>query len=466
MIRPSATAPRRWLDLTAWNSDRLLVSLMFVLIFALAACMNLNSDTWWLIRTGQEFWQRGSIVTSDIYSWTITGLPWPNHEWLTEVVFYALYTSGGTFLLVGFCAALVSLTWGGIYRLGAGPPRVRAIVMLLGAIDSAGSWSVRPQLISVALFVACLLLLNQPRRHWLYPIILMIWANFHGAFAAGGVVLGIALLVAIVRYRDQTRHWLMVGISSALATLINPHGWGLWVFTLNSLSGNLRQYIEEWQPHSLTRPSSYPFFILAIIVLIVVWRGRRTLHDHRDWVLTVAALIFMVMSVRAIRHSVFFDVLAIVVITRQFSFVRAVPLVTPARGKFHLALVAGCVVGAGLLVDRVWSQRQPVLSAETIAAVRSCKGNLFNTYDIGGELIWFVPERPVFIDNRFDPYPTEFFLRTAAAETRGEYQELLVQYPAQCAIVPVDKPIYSALLRDGWRELHRSTTLAVLQRRQ
>ena len=44
------------------------------------------------------------------------------------------------------------------------------------------------------------------------------------------------------------------------------------------------------------------------------------------------------------------------------------------------------------------------INERALAAARACDGPLYNHYDDGGTLIWFLPEKPVFIDGRQDPY--------------------------------------------------------------
>ena len=51
-----------------------------------------------------------------------------------------------------------------------------------------------------------------------------------------------------------------------------------------------------------------------------------------------------------------------------------------------------------------------------LAAARACDGPLYNHYDDGGTLIWFLPEKPVFVDGRQDPYPLPFLLEVVAVE--------------------------------------------------
>jgi len=381
-------------------------------------------------------------------------------------VFYGLYALGGKALLVGIYAGLVTLIWYGVYRLCDGPPRVRAGVVLLGIINNANGWSVRPQLLSLGFFVLVLLLLPQRSRHWWYIPLFLLWANFHAGVASGGIILGVAGLVALVGFRAQLLHWLLIGLASGAVTLLNPLGWRLWEYTLSSVGSISRNFIFEWRAPSLGDPFSYGFFVLVLVLAISLWRARATWKTQRDWTLIVSAGVFTLLSFSSIRHSMFLDVLAIPLITRQFQSVRPKVPIFPGLGRLHQLLVLGMALGAIALVSLTWARREPVLSAPLLAALRSCPGNTFNTYNIGGELIWFRPERPVFIDNRQDPYSDDFFLRSGVAEDQGRYEALFTQYQVRCALVPVDKPLYVALQRDGWRALHQNATFAVLQRSQ
>jgi hypothetical protein len=84
-----------------------------------------------------------------------------------------------------------------------------------------------------------------------------------------------------------------------------------------------------------------------------------------------------------------------------------------------------------------------------------CDGLLYNTYDTGGPLIWLVPERPVFMDNRQDPYPADLLLRALIVEQQGDYCKLFEDYRVRCVLAPYQQPLDQALRRDGWQELGR-----------
>ena len=184
------------------------------------------------------------------------------------------------------------------------------------------------------------------------------------------------------------------------------------------------------------------------------WRGSQ------DFVLVLVGLLFLVLSTRSIRHSTS----AAPLLTRPW---RTQPGFRPrGRGKqLRLALmtlgVASTVVGLGL-AWREMANKLP-LGPAIIAGVERCPGPLFNSYDDGGALLWFVPERAVFVDSRQDPYPAELLLQTHDAIAHGTYQALFQKYHIACALVPAGKPLQAALQQDGWHILVRDASYVVLR---
>ena len=468
--------------------DRFLLIVALLVVFVIAANMGTQSDTWWLLRTGELILHTGHIPTTDIYSSTVRGGYWPNHEWLAEVLFYACYALGGLPLLFLACAGLMTAAWYGMVRLGEGSGAVRAVALLLGLASQELIWSVRPQLFSLALLVLVLVLLPARRLHWLYPLVFLLWANLHAGVAFGGAVLGIVCLVALVqnaagwyairrgrlqptdtpalhsRASSDSVHWLLVLVASGLATLANPLGARLWSYILVSFGDQTRSYLSEWQPPSLSGPTSYPFFVLmGLVVLVVVW-SRTTWAGQRDWIFLALALVFGLLGFRSIRHTAFFTIVAVPLLTRPFRDRLPRALRSFRQGVFHAIIILALACGGALLVAFQWAAApsQP-LSANVVAAVRRCAGTLYNTYDTGGPLIWLVPERPVFIDNRQDPYPAELLFQAVIAEQQGEYRELFATYNVRCALVPYQQPLDQALRRDGWREIGHDPQLVVLR---
>ena len=153
---------------------------------------------------------------------------------------------------------------------------------------------------------------------------------------------------------------------------------------------------------------------------------------------------------------------------------RRFPSPAPRRERRERPIVNLCVLTAAgvtfaTIIAYGWSLQIPRLQWRplpdgTISAVRACPGRLYNNYDDGGYLIWFVRERKVFVDNRLDPYPAALVDAHIDAELSGNYQALFERYQIQCALTRTGSPLAERLTSDGWRSLHTEVKWQVLSR--
>ena len=99
--------------------------------------------------------------------------------------------------------------------------------------------------------------------------------------------------------------------------------------------------------------------------------------------------------------------------------------------------------------------------AEAIAA---CPGPLYNTYESGGPIIWFVPSQPVFIDSRQDPFPIPFV--QAATDRRGDRRLRGTVQPMahQLRRAASGSPTAARLAGDGWLMRFSDPRWTVLER--
>jgi hypothetical protein len=134
-------------------------------------------------------------------------------------------------------------------------------------------------------------------------------------------------------------------------------------------------------------------------------------------------------------------------------------------GVGYLIVLIGVIAWSSIQSITLWNEHRhdQAMPPKMIQSVQSCEGNLFNSYEAGGMLIWAVPDQKVFIDNRQDPYPIEFLAQVANAEVHGDYRALFDSYQVSCAVMEANLPLYNALHRDGWRELYIDSMWAVLQ---
>lgn len=75
-------------------ADRLILVVVFLLIFAMAARTPLDSDMWWHLRAGSEILD-GRWLSSDIFTFTRAGEHWTNAMWLSQVSMALVFRLGG-----------------------------------------------------------------------------------------------------------------------------------------------------------------------------------------------------------------------------------------------------------------------------------------------------------------------------------------------------------------------------------
>ena len=85
--------------------------------------MPAQHDTWWLLRAGHDMWAAGHVLLTDTFSHTVYGAAWPNHEWLSELLFYGVYALGGLPLLTLASALVVTVGMGDRLDRDAGTGR-------------------------------------------------------------------------------------------------------------------------------------------------------------------------------------------------------------------------------------------------------------------------------------------------------------------------------------------------------
>ena len=161
--------------------DRLATALFFVVVTTIACLMPVQTDTWWQLRAGQDFWETGSVVLEETYSHTAAGRFWMNHEWLSEAIFYALYQLGGLPSVVGLAVlvavANIAVTW----TLMRGPTMVRLLLWAVAVSAVSIAWTPRPHVFTLFLVSVSARLMVTGRHGWL-PLVFLVWANLHGGF--------------------------------------------------------------------------------------------------------------------------------------------------------------------------------------------------------------------------------------------------------------------------------------------
>ena len=240
-----------------------------------------QTDLWHHLARGREIVQTHSIVSQDVFTYTVPGTPLVDNNWLTQVAAYGVYKLGGLDLVQTANSALLALTIAGVISIGMKRGASARVAGLIGVVVVAGlsaTMAIRPQTISMVLFVVLLDMLvdaqQNPRRLAFIPLLMALWANVHGAFPIGLVLIGCFTLGtcidALRKLRGVTPSpsaMISCLLFSACTTLINPYGWRVYQYVRVTSSRATARSIQEW-----LRPDVFSFhgaFWLATMVIVL-----------------------------------------------------------------------------------------------------------------------------------------------------------------------------------------------------
>ncbi|MBW8866856.1 MAG: hypothetical protein JF610_05890, partial [Acidobacteria bacterium] len=383
----------------AFTFDRLLTSLLFTTIALAAALMPAQNDTFWQMRAGHDMWRSRAVLLHDTFSHTVYGSAWPNHEWLSQVVLYALYAAGGLVLVTLAAAAAIVCAWWMVWAITPASARTRFLLIALVVVSACGTWSPRPQVFSLVLLAATVALLRSRRYAWLPPLFVL-WANLHGGVALGAWLLVAAVVASLIESPRSTPRLLASCVACAIAGCITPIGWRFWIEIAQSLGRIEHLGIAEWAPPRLTDPALVGFWpMLAALVVLVCVRGRQLWGDAEarqrgHLTLVVLALALAPTAVGAVRNVPPFLMLAVPAVAALLPRCDALAAARSERPRLNFAIagiavavaVSSVAVAYALPADHLGWRPLPAASVGKLVA---CRGNLYNRYDEGGYLIWF-----------------------------------------------------------------------------
>jgi hypothetical protein len=437
-----------------WSEDRLPPTLAFVVFAAVGLCMPPHNDTWWHLRSGQEMTRVGSVLLTERFSHTAFGTPlFHNHEWLTQLVFFGLFRLGGAFLLASFCAACVIIAVYASWKLVRGSEDVRFALLIVLMLGTVSEWAIRPQVVSLLLLTIVLHLLNRDRLSWL-PILFVAWANLHGVVILGIAAIVCAVLEAFIWSPMRLRRTLTTAVLSFAAPMASPLGWHYWPRLVQVLQTVHDLPIQEHQ--SSFTVSALPFWLAAALLLVVVIRHRSDLPNRTasERTLVIYSVLLAAAAAMSVRNIAIFFLIACPVFSRMLPTKASKSRREAPDGRLSLAFVVVVLSLASLVTVYRWRDKGRYLgwipmSPEAVHAIRECDDPMFNTFAAGGPLVWWVPERRVFVDSRgIEAYPLAVLKRSREADVFGKYQATFDEYHIRCAVVPRHSTMAEQLAHD------------------
>lgn len=180
-----------------------------------------SNDVWWHLKAGKVIVEAGGRLPEyDVFTYPaeVEKIAWHNHEWLAQVIFYQIFDWGGGVpghliglrALIGFKALMLAATF--LLVFVAVQQRCRclplaALIALLALDVSRRTLYPRPPVFTY-LFLALFLLVlhNWKAKRWpratlfVLPPLTAVWANLHGGFLVGLIVVFLYGLGEVAEY--------------------------------------------------------------------------------------------------------------------------------------------------------------------------------------------------------------------------------------------------------------------------
>jgi hypothetical protein len=441
----------------------------------------IDPDTMWQITVGQWIIDHRTVPTSDVYSFTMRGQPWISTQWLSQVMFAKAYALAGWSGPVVLAATAIAATFALLTKfLVRRLTESTTLVFVAAALAlTVPHLLARPHVLALPVMVAFAggLIAAADRRDapsfWLLPL-MMLWANLHGGFVFGLLLIGAVALDAVIgadpaRQKSLLLRWFAFGLAALAASCVTPYGWNALLASQKILAlGEALPLIREWKSADFSSLGSLEICLLLGIGL-ALFRGI-TLPPMR----IVLLLGLLHMALAQGRAAEILALLAPIILAAPLA--RQIGGAAPhsnaafaSRGLLFAGLAATLVTAtvAWCSVHRF----EPHTRGSPVAAVTELKKlnltRVFNDYDFGGYLI--ANGVAPFIDGRTELYGEKFFVDHNAASGLMKPENLfrlLEQYKIEATLMRTQSAATKLLDHiDGWQKIYSDDIATIHLRR-
>jgi hypothetical protein len=460
--------------------------------------LNSDGDLARHLRLGEIMLAQHGLVRVDAFSFTKAGQPFLAFEYGSELLYAGAYRIAGLAGVAVLAGLVLALTYALVARFlirRGGDPFLAYLVSMVAAVLSAAHWLARPHLFTLLLVVVLLELLHYTGRRalLLYALLFILWANLHGGFSFGCILIALYAAGEVIEARLSTdpapwyararHHAAALGVALA-ASLVNPNGYRLLahVFGFFGNSTILRQTQEFMSPDFQTINGKIFLLALLGVVTTLAWSRRRP--PVTTLLVVLATIAFALLSQRNIE---LFALTALPLLALHLDPEwRALPILRGAKTVFQrehagqyagtgavtvavllggLAVAGGSVAGVAIVPNRFDEKAFPVRA--TAAGRRAgLEGRMFSHFVWGGYLMHEWPEQRVFIDGGTDHYGEKLFNEYIQVWNLDPgWRDVMKQWDISLVLTPPNSRLADELVRDqGWLTWHCDSTAVLLRR--
>lgn len=409
------------------RKNYILFGVFFCLFFSLLLIVPINgNDYWWHIKVGEWIIQNKQIPRMGIYSWYAleNNLPWFAHEWLAEVILYEFASLFGA-EVGGLIYTLICLVLLGTilylfnYKSYFKNLPFTLFWTVIGLISIETVCSARPHMLALCMFTFLIFICEQMKQNdsfnlSFFPILTILWANYHGGSSNITYIIPIMYFIANtfdfklgrIQSRKIHKSWRYLALAgmNIVAILCNPRTYELLLYPY-SYSDEHAKYISEWKSPSFTNGM---FILLVIIIICCIFFITEKAIEFSDLALVGT---FMLMSLKSLRFGVWLFLASSMII---YKYIGEHKKKDVYRSLSYVFSILGIILfyytcytiytGESSIIKNVPEKVIEIIKKEE-------PEKLVNYYNYGCELIY--EEIPVFIDGRADLYQEHNFSQSA-----------------------------------------------------
>lgn len=424
-----------------FNRFHFILFALFLVLYGLLVTQKINLATADLgrhIKNGEMVLQketREKVLTTNLYSYTFLGFPFLNHHWGSGVIFYLVHQAFG-FNGISVLFLIVSLTTFGLFFDIAGKKSnfetafLVSILLLPLMVDRT---EIRPEAFSYLLMGVFLWVLSRKEKTkkllLVLPLLQLLWVNLHVYFFFGLFLIGVFLMEAIIkRNLKETKELGKIFLLSTLASCFNPAGLKGVLYPFLIFGNYGYRVLENQSVWFLDKIIKYPaslYFKISFALLPLSWIFVFLKRKKVSLFNLILTFFISYLGWTAVRNFTLFGFFALPIISSNLSGLnfkkkRSENGQSNDVVRFFLTSSLAIMIIFVLFLVNVpyWRTKSSfgfgleggIEKAAEFFKKENLKGPIFNNYDNGGYLIYYLyPKEKVFVDNRPEAYPKEFF---------------------------------------------------------
>lgn len=457
---------------------------LVLLIVALHYALPLrDSDLWFHLQYAKYFLEHKTLIPDhSIYSWTAAKNEVIYCAWLAELFLYCLYSLGGVPLLFVFrytCILfMVFAALAHAKHLQLLDHPLTWLLCILGVLMADAAIIVKPEIITFVLFTVLtwnwwhIKSIPHPpvARYYLFPIIMFLWVNSHGAVVFGYIFLGCIMTGEVLNVilhcaalpKKTNQHFYIAMVLSYLMIVVTPYGYHypFQLFKQIAPTATNTDYISHITAHfspmvpDAEKLDFFDLWVLSLSLLCISLLANSA-KTKRDYSLLTTNLVFASLYTFFYRTTFYW---APVYLFSMLSLLSNRPRVWfPHKLRTRLfqywTLILACIFLAIYSIQTSLCHPEPYMhigfrmtDSMPVHETEFIKSNypffnIGNSYNQGSYLLWELwPKNKVMIDSRHFPYKEwsrYFFDFTEAPDA---YFEFMQKYKCEIWLVGFHQP--------------------------